>query len=157
MRFVETAASRGLGLLQRQVTNFVAGKFGWYRLLLAFGLREPLENAQAAAHQVRPLRDLHDLLAGQSRVMHFDGRRHPAVSGARASSSGARSPRRSGSRSGRRMIFFLGAAALSLAGFRMILLLIMIWIAARLIYRWKFEKQGRRAYAARLISSASAR
>ena len=39
------------------------------------------------------------------------------------------------------LIFLLGPAALSLAGFRMILLLILIWIAARLIYRWKFEKQ----------------
>ena len=28
------------------VTNFLAGKYGWYRLLLAFGLREPLDNAQ---------------------------------------------------------------------------------------------------------------
>ena len=37
------------------------------------------------------------------------------------------------------LIFFLGKAALSLAGFRIILFAILIWIAVRLIYRWKFE------------------
>src|SRR5437868_14176307 len=45
-RYVETAAIAGCGLYCGQVTNFFAGKYGWYRLLLAFGLREPLENAQ---------------------------------------------------------------------------------------------------------------
>ena len=42
----------------------------------------------------------------------------------------------------RTLIFFLGKAALSLAGFRMILFLIMLWIVARFIYRWKFEKKA---------------
>src|SRR3954470_8300437 len=46
VRYVETAAIGGLGLYLGQVTNFFAGKYGWYRLLLAFGLREPLENAK---------------------------------------------------------------------------------------------------------------
>src|SRR6185295_6162032 len=45
-RFVLVAAVARSGLLSAYVTNFVAGKFGWYRLLLAFGLREPLDNAQ---------------------------------------------------------------------------------------------------------------
>ena len=39
------------------------------------------------------------------------------------------------------IIFFLGSAALSLVGFRMILFLIMLWIGGRLIYRWKFEEK----------------
>ena len=38
--------SAASGLFAAYVTNFFAGKYGWYRLLLAFGLREPLENAQ---------------------------------------------------------------------------------------------------------------
>jgi len=37
------------------------------------------------------------------------------------------------------IIFFLGSAALALVGFRMILILILLWIAGRFIYRWKFE------------------
>ena len=45
-RFVAVAAIAGSGLLGAYVTNYFAGKYGWYRLLLAFGLREPLENAQ---------------------------------------------------------------------------------------------------------------
>ncbi|TMJ03016.1 MAG: hypothetical protein E6G97_10750 [Alphaproteobacteria bacterium] len=46
VRYAETAALGGLGLYCGQVTNFVAGKYGWYRLLLAFGLRAPLERAK---------------------------------------------------------------------------------------------------------------
>ena len=45
-RFVAIAATAGAGLLGAYATNFFVGKFGWYRLLLAFGLREPLDNAQ---------------------------------------------------------------------------------------------------------------
>ena len=70
--------------------------------------------------------------------MHFDRRRHPAVSRARflvlafiaqTLWFGFWST----------LIYLLGPAALTLAGFRMILFLILVWIAARLIYRWKFE------------------
>ena len=46
VRYAETAALAAVGLYCGQVTNFFAGKYGWYRLLLAFGLREPLESAQ---------------------------------------------------------------------------------------------------------------
>ena len=35
------------------------------------------------------------------------------------------------------LIFFLGTAALTLVGFRIILFAILVWIAARLIWRWK--------------------
>src|SRR3954471_18902106 len=45
-RFALVAAIAGAGLVSAYVTNFVAGKYGWYRLLLAFGLRAPLENAK---------------------------------------------------------------------------------------------------------------
>jgi membrane protein DedA with SNARE-associated domain len=46
VRYAETAALAAVGLYCGQVANFFAGKYGWYRLLLAFGLREPLDNAQ---------------------------------------------------------------------------------------------------------------
>ena len=45
-RVALVAATAGFGLFCAYVTNFFAGKYGWYRLLLAFGLREPLDNAQ---------------------------------------------------------------------------------------------------------------
>jgi|SRR4051794_32273916 len=45
-RFALVATVAGAGLVSAYLTNFCAGKYGWYRLLLAFGLREPLENAQ---------------------------------------------------------------------------------------------------------------
>src|SRR2546421_9135736 len=45
-RTAQVAAVAGTGLFSAYVTNFFAGKYGWYRLLLAFGLSEPLANAQ---------------------------------------------------------------------------------------------------------------
>src|SRR2546423_12932733 len=45
-RTAQVAAVAGTGLFSAYVTNFFAGKYGWYRLLLAFGLREPPANAQ---------------------------------------------------------------------------------------------------------------
>ena len=47
LRVAQVGGTAGAGLFAAYVTNFFAGKYGWYRLLLAFGLREPLENAQA--------------------------------------------------------------------------------------------------------------
>src|SRR5256714_6259680 len=46
VRTAQVAVVAGTGLFCAYVTNFFAGKYGWYRLLLAFGLREPLENAK---------------------------------------------------------------------------------------------------------------
>lgn len=45
-RTVEVVAVVTLGLLIAYGTDFLLGKYGWYRVLLAFGIKEPLENAQ---------------------------------------------------------------------------------------------------------------
>jgi membrane protein DedA with SNARE-associated domain len=142
VRYAETAAIGGLGLLPRPVTNFFAGKYGWYRLLLAFGLREPSENAKrrlikyglSAIFTTFWQANLASCISTAAGICNF-------LRGASSCWPCSRKP--SGSCSGRALIFLLGPAALSLAGFRMILLLILIWIAARLIYRWKFEKRNK--------------
>ena len=136
VRYVETAAIGAFGLYCGQVTNFFAGKDGWYRLLLAFGLREPLENAKArltkyglsAIFTTYWQANLASVISTAAGILQFSVARFLVFSLAAEAfwitfwSS---------------LIFFLGRAALSLAGFRMILLMIVIWIAVRLIFRKK--------------------
>ena len=143
VRYVETAAIGAIGLYCGQVTNFFAGKHGWYRLLLAFGLREPLEKAKrrltkyglSAIFITYWQANLASCISTAAGILQFPARRFAVLAFiAQALWFGFWAT----------LIFLLGPAALSLAGFRMILLLILIWIAARLIYRWKFEKPQRR-------------
>src|SRR5213593_2593611 len=139
-RFILVAALAGCGLFCAYVTNFFAGKYGWYRLLLAFGLREPLDNAQrrltkyglSAIFTTYWQANLASCISTAAGILQFPAPRFIALSliaEALWITFWAT------------LIFFLGPAALSLAGFRMVLLLILIWIALRLIYRWKFEKR----------------
>jgi membrane protein DedA with SNARE-associated domain len=140
LRFVAIAAIGAAGLLGAYVTNFFAGKFGWYRLLLAFGLREPLENAQrrlgkyglSAIFTTYWQANLASCISTAAGILQFPPARfvvYSALAEALWATVWAS------------IIFFLGSAALALVGFRMILFLIMLWIAGRLIYRWKFERK----------------
>jgi membrane protein DedA with SNARE-associated domain len=138
-RYIQVALAAGSGLYCAQVTNFFAGKYGWYRLLLAFGLREPLENAKrrltryglSAIFTTLWQANLASLISTAAGILQFPTSRFVAlafVAQAIWLTFWAT------------LIYLLGAAALSLAGFRMILFLILLWIAARLIYRWKFAR-----------------
>jgi membrane protein DedA with SNARE-associated domain len=138
LRVAQVAAAAGLGLFAAYLTNFFAGKYGWYRLLLAFGLREPLENAQrrltryglSAIFTTYWQANLASCISTAAGILQFPFRRFALLSLLAEAfwiSFWAT------------LIFFLGQAALSLAGFRIILFAILLWIAARLIYRWKFE------------------
>jgi membrane protein DedA with SNARE-associated domain len=135
-RLAQLAAAAGLGLFAAYLTNFFAGKYGWYRLLLAFGLREPLENAQrrltkyglSAICITYWQANLASGISTAAGILQFPFGRFAALSFLAEVfwiSFWAT------------LIFFLGKAALSLAGFRIILFAILIWIAARLIWRWK--------------------
>lgn len=138
VRYAETAALAAVGLYCGQVTNFFGGKHGWYRLLLAFGLREPLERAQqrltkyglSAIFTTYWQANLASCISTAAGILQFPARRFLVLAFiAQTLWFGFWST----------LIYLLGPAALTLAGFRMILFLILVWIAARLIYRWKFE------------------
>lgn len=138
-RFALVAATAGAGLFSAFVTNFFAGKYGWYRLLLAFGMRAPVENAQrrltryglSAIFTTYWQANLASCISTAAGILQFPVSRFLVYSLVAEAiwitfwSS---------------LIFFLGSAALSLVGFRMVLFLIMLWIAVRLIYKWKFEE-----------------
>jgi membrane protein DedA with SNARE-associated domain len=138
VRVAQVAIAAGLGLFAAYLTNFLAGKYGWYRLLLAFGLREPLENAQrrltryglSAIFTTYWQANLASCISTAAGILQFPLPRFAVLSFLAEAfwiSFWAT------------LIFFLGKAALSLAGFRIILFAILIWIAARLIYRWKWQ------------------
>ena len=140
LRTALVATVAGTGLFCAYVTNFFAGKYGWYRLLLAFGLRQPLDNAQrrlikyglSAIFTTYWQANLASCISTAAGILQFPAPRFIVLSLIAETmwiTFWAT------------LIFFLGPAALSLAGFRMVLLLILIWIALRLIYRWKFEKR----------------
>jgi membrane protein DedA with SNARE-associated domain len=140
-RVAQIAAAAGSGLFAAYLTNFVAGKFGWYRLLLAFGLREPLDRAQqrltryglSAIITTYWQANLASCISTAAGILQLPFGRFAAISFLAESfwiSFWAT------------LIFFLGQAALSLAGFRIILFAILIWIAARLVYRWKFADKA---------------
>ena len=140
VRYVETATLAAVGLYCGQVTNYIAGKYGWHRLLLAFGLREPLENAErrltkyglSAIFTTYWQANLASCVSTAAGILQFPARRFVALAFvAQVLWFGFWTT----------LIFLLGKAALSLAGFRMILVLILLWIAGRLIYRWKLEKK----------------
>src|SRR3954469_18679969 len=140
-RFALVAAIAGSGLIGAYVTNFFAGRYGWYRLLLAFGLRAPLENAQrrltkyglSAIFTTYWQANLASCISTAAGILQFPPARfvvYSAIAEALWATFWAS------------IIFFLGKSALALVGSRMILLMIMLWIAGRLIYRWKFEKKS---------------
>jgi membrane protein DedA with SNARE-associated domain len=139
VHLAQLAAAAGLGLFAAYLTNFLAGKYGWYRLLLAFGLREPLDNAQrrlaryglSAIFTTYWQANLASCISTAAGILQFPFARFAVLSFLAEAFWISFSAT---------LIFFLGQAALSLAGFRMILFAILVWIAARLIWRWKFEK-----------------
>ena len=138
-RVAQIALLAGLGLLCAYMTNFFAGKHGWYRLLLAFGLREPLESAQrrlakyglSAIFTTYWQANLASCISTAAGILQFPWGRFLALSLLAEAfwiTFWAT------------LIFHLGRAALSLAGFRVILLMILIWMALRLAYRWTMKR-----------------
>jgi membrane protein DedA with SNARE-associated domain len=139
-RVAQVASVAGFGLFCAYATNFLAGKYGWYRLLLAFGLREPLDNAQKRLAQYGLSAivttywqaNLASCISTAAGILQFPVGRFLILSFLAEAfwvSFWAT------------LIFHLGQAALSLAGFRMILLMILVWTAIRLFYRWRLERQ----------------
>lgn len=133
-RVAAVAALAAAGLLAAYVVNFVIGRYGWYRLLIAFGLREPLANAQrrlvryglGAIFTTYWQANLSSLVSTAAGILQMPFLRFLACSLAAVAfwitfwST---------------LIYFLGRAALSLAGFRFILLMILAWLIVRFVWR----------------------
>jgi membrane protein DedA with SNARE-associated domain len=132
-RVVAVWASTVFGLWIAYFTNYFVGKYGWYRLLLAFGLKEPLDNAQrrltryglSAIFMTYWQINVASLISTAAGILHL-----PLASfalytiPATALWFGFWST----------LIFFLGKAALTLVGLRFVLSVIAAWIIFRTIW-----------------------
>ena len=122
------------GLLLAYSLNYMLGKYGWYKLLLRFGLRRPIEKVQT--HLARyglsiiflsywqP--NLAALTSTAAGILQFPFRKFMLYSTVAAIAwnvfwGG--------------VVYFLGEAALSAIGIRFVLVIVIIWIAYRLIFR----------------------
>ncbi len=134
LRLAQVAAMAATGLCAAYLINFFVGKYGWYRLLLAFGLREPLEKAQSrvarygvgaifATYWQANLASLTSTAAGVLRL--------PLVTFLLASVGATVLWITFWST----LIYFLGAAAMTLVNLRYVLIAIALWIAGKLLWR----------------------
>lgn len=120
-----------LGLFISYLINFWLGKYGWYRLLLAFGLKEPLARAQQrltkygaasiALTYWQP--NLAALTATAAGVLNFSFRKFFVYSLVATIIWNA---------GWGILVYFMGEVALSLIGLRFALVAVGVWIFARL-------------------------
>src|SRR3989344_8050874 len=125
-----------IGLYIAYIINFFIGKHGWYRLLLKFGLKEPLEKAQPRLAKHGPAGiflsfwqpNLAALTATAAGILQFPLRKFLLFS---LSATilwnifwGT-------------LVYFLGAASLSLLGVRFVLIAIVVWMLLRLYWKEK--------------------
>ena len=131
---IEVVSVVTLGLFIAYIINFFLGKYGWYRLLLAFGLKEPLENAQHRLIKYglsgifisywQP--NLAALASTAAGILHFSFRKfllYSLVSVVTWNIFWGT------------LVYFLGEASLSFVGLKFAFIAIGIWIAFRLISR----------------------
>jgi membrane-associated protein len=141
LRLTQVGTLAATGLFAAYLVNFFVGQYGWYRLFLAFGLREPLENAQrrltkhglSAIFMTYWQPNLSSVVSTAAGVLQFPVGRFVAYSlPATALWTTFWSL----------LIYFLGRAALSLAGFRFIFIALVVWIVLRLLLHWMKRRKG---------------
>lgn len=128
----EVACFAILGIWAAYIVNFYVGWFGWYHVLIAFGLKEPLENAQRKLQRYglnaiamtfwHP--NIGAVVSTAAGVLHFRARTFLPVSFvAVAFWLSCWSV----------LVFWLGPNAISILGFRVLIVLLLIWMAYRFL------------------------
>ena len=133
-RVVEVVSVIIVGLFVAYIINFFVGKYGWYRLLLAFGLKEPLGNAQRRLTKYglsaifvnywHP--NLAALTSTSAGILHFSFKNffiYSLIATILWSVLGGA------------FVYFLGEASLSLVDLRFVIIAIIAWIAFRLWFK----------------------
>lgn len=130
-RVAEAVATITLGLFFAYIIDFLLGKYGWYRLLMKFGLKEALEDAKARVtrHGLVAIfmsywqPNLAALVATSAGILDFSFNKFLGLSFVAAALWntfwGV-------------LVFFVGEKALSLVGIRFVLLAIFLWIVYRI-------------------------
>lgn len=140
MQVIAVVGIATIGFFIAYVFDYLLGKYGWYRLLLAFGLREPIENAKQRLTRY----GANTILVG-----YF----HPNFGALIATAAGILSyPFRTfliyslvavifwdtfwGT-----LAYFLSEAALYILGIRFAIIAIVVWILFRLLFMRKRDNQ----------------
>lgn len=131
-----------VGLFFAYVINFLLGKYGWYRLLLKFGLKEPLEDAKQRvekhglvaifASYWQP--NLGALVATSAGILDFSFKKFLAFSLIAATLWNI---------FWGTLVYVIGERALNLVGLRFVFLVIFAWIVYR-IWQGRKEAQAKR-------------
>ena len=127
-----------IGLFLAYLFDYALGKYGWYRLLLKFGLREPIENVQARLTKYglsgiflsywQP--NLAALTSTAAGILQFPFKKFMLYSAVAVTLWnifwGA-------------LVYFLGEAALTAVGIRFVIVAIVVWITYQLILKRKSQ------------------
>jgi membrane protein DedA with SNARE-associated domain len=131
---VKAVAVITIGLFFAYILNFFIGKYGWYRLLLKFGLKEALEDAKERVTRHGWLAifisywqpNLAALVATSAGILDFSFGKFFLYSLIAAiiwnTFWGV-------------LVYFIGEGALSLVGIRFVLLAVFLWIVYRMWYQ----------------------
>ena len=131
LRVTEAVVVITVGLFFAYIINFLLGKYGWYRLLLRFGLREALEDAKARVtrHGLVAIfmsywqPNLAALVATSVGILDLSFKKFVVYSLVAVvlwnTFWGA-------------LVYFVGEGALSLVGIRFVLLTVFLWIVYRI-------------------------
>ncbi|EKS31816.1 hypothetical protein HMPREF9696_04037 [Afipia clevelandensis ATCC 49720] len=121
-----------IGIWTAYVANFYIGRFGWYRILIAFGLQEPLDNAKGKLerHGLSAIAmtfwhpNIGAVVSTAAGVLQFRARAFlPASFLAVAFWLSCWSI----------LVFWLGPNAISILGFRVLIILLLIWMTYRFL------------------------
>ena len=130
-KVAEAVAAITAGLFFAYIINFLLGKYGWYRLLLRFGLREALEDVKARVTRYGLLAifmsywqpNLAALVATSAGILDFSFSKFLIYSLVAATLWNT---------FWGTLVYFVGEGVLSLVGIRFILLAIFVWIIYRI-------------------------
>lgn len=132
-----TVGTISIGLFFAYVINFFLGKYGWYRLLLRFGLKEALDDARERVqkHGLKAIflsywqPNLGALVATSAGILNLSFKKfffYSIFATLLWNSFWAT------------LVYFIGDKALDLVGLRFLLLVIFAWIVYRI---WKPQKE----------------
>lgn len=137
-RVAEVVTVITAGLFFAYILNFLLGKYGWYRLLLKFGLREALGDAKerVTKHGLVAIfmsywqPNLAALVAISAGILDFSFKKfliYSLVAAALWNTFWGV------------LVYFVGKSALSLVGIRFVLLAIFLWVVYRI---WNSKRRG---------------
>lgn len=144
VRVAQIGIAAAIGVSLSYSVNFFVGKYGWYRMFVAFGLKEGLERAKerlskfglSAIFTTYWQFNLASLISTAAGILQFPFSQFVIVSTIAAFAwltfwSA--------------LIFFFGQAALALVSLRVMIVVVSIWVVGRLLFAHFFERRGRGA------------